>query len=89
MFTTRGEGGWTVHATSAGIRASVYHQKGRLFTAISAALADFAVQRDILDEQLADLLGLTITEDFTDEELRTIRDQSDREGQPEFNGSFG
>jgi hypothetical protein len=70
-------GGWTVHAIGQALRASVYHAKGRLYTAINAALDDYARQKDILEEEVADLFGLAVALDYTNDELRTIRDQTD------------
>jgi hypothetical protein len=51
------KGPWTVHVTSVSgsIRESAYHQWGSLTLLIGKMLDDFRKQRDMVDEQLADL----------------------------------
>lgn len=74
--TAGGQAGrWTVHAMSehSAIRESVYHVRGPLAMVMGDVLADFAKQRDIVDEQLADL---GIDNAWTAEELVQIAAQS-------------
>jgi len=69
-------GPWTVHATSVpgnGIRESVIHGRGPLALVIAGVLDRFEAQREIVDEELADI---GFPKAWTPEEILQVAAQS-------------